>query len=241
MVESASQASGISIAITCGRLRPASVSISTALSSEPVSLPPGRITGKIFSISSPNWSDASTDSRAFIQLTLPRTVLISPLWQMIAIRMRQLPGGKRVGGKTLVHHAQRAARVGVGQLAVELGDLRREQQSFIYDGARGQRRNIEKILLAISARGDFGFGAPADHVQLPLEFVLRSCRRRRAGTPARCKAAWRAPARPIASPCTGVSRQPRTVSPSSRAIRSTMPSQISRCCGSTGRNIMPTP
>ena len=46
MVESASQASGISIAITCGRLRPASVSNSTALSSEAVSLPPGRITGK---------------------------------------------------------------------------------------------------------------------------------------------------------------------------------------------------
>ena len=109
---SASQASGISIAITCGKLRPASVSISTALSSDAVSLPPGRITGKIFvRCRRRTASDASTISRAFIQLTLPRTVLISPLWQIIAVRMRQLPGRKRVGRKALVHHAQRAARV----------------------------------------------------------------------------------------------------------------------------------
>ena len=42
-------------------------------------------------------------------------------------------------------------------------------------------------------------------------------------------------------PLMGVSRQPRTVRPSSRAIFSTMPSQMSRSCVSTGRNTMPTP
>ena len=70
------------MAITCGRLRPPSVRNSTALSSEPVSLKFGRITGKILEMSLPNKSDSSVDSRAFIQLTFPRTVLISPLWQM---------------------------------------------------------------------------------------------------------------------------------------------------------------
>ena len=41
--------------------------------------PPGRTTGSTFGRSSPNSSEASCDSRARIQLTLPRSVLISPL------------------------------------------------------------------------------------------------------------------------------------------------------------------
>ena len=68
--------------ITCGRLRPASVSNSTALSSIAESLPPGMMMGSSFLMSSPNSGDASTDCRAYIQFTFPRSVLISPLWQM---------------------------------------------------------------------------------------------------------------------------------------------------------------
>ena len=44
------------------------------------SLPPSRTIGTIFLISSPSRSDSSSASRAFIQLMLPRSVLISPLW-----------------------------------------------------------------------------------------------------------------------------------------------------------------
>jgi hypothetical protein len=44
--------------------------------------PPGRTTGSTFCRSSPKSSLASWDSRARIQLTLPRNVLISPLWAM---------------------------------------------------------------------------------------------------------------------------------------------------------------
>ena len=51
IVESASQASGISIAITCGSSRPAIVSIWTALSSAAESLPFGEMTGKIWLMS----------------------------------------------------------------------------------------------------------------------------------------------------------------------------------------------
>ncbi len=68
--------------ITCGRLRPASVSSSTALSIIAESLPPGVMMGKSFLMSLPKSGEASTDWRACIQLILPRSVLISPLWQM---------------------------------------------------------------------------------------------------------------------------------------------------------------
>ena len=74
------QASGISMAITWGRERPDWKRNSTALSSEPESLPSGVMTGKSLLIW-PSYSGlASTDCRAVIQLTLPRMVLISPLW-----------------------------------------------------------------------------------------------------------------------------------------------------------------
>ena len=46
------------------------------------SLPFGLMIGRIFSMSSPNGSDSKRASRACIQLTLPRTVLISPLCAM---------------------------------------------------------------------------------------------------------------------------------------------------------------
>src|ERR1017187_3189462 len=74
-------ASGISMAITCASERPDWYRNSTALSSEAESLPPGIITGYSFSICSPYSGLSSSDWRAFIQLTLPRMVLISPLWQ----------------------------------------------------------------------------------------------------------------------------------------------------------------
>ncbi len=45
--------------------------------------PPGETIGRTLARSSPNASEASCDSRARIQLTLPRSVLISPLWASI--------------------------------------------------------------------------------------------------------------------------------------------------------------
>ena len=51
------------------------------MSNIPESLPLVSITGMIFCSSSPNSFDSNRLSRAAIQLTLPRRVLISPLWQ----------------------------------------------------------------------------------------------------------------------------------------------------------------
>ena len=44
----------------------------------------------------------------------------------VAVGVRQLPGGEGVGAETLVHQAERADQVGVLQLGVEVGDLRRQ-------------------------------------------------------------------------------------------------------------------
>ena len=77
-----SQASGIIIISECGSERPPSSRISSTLSKIAESLPFSFATGSSFWRSSPNSSESSCDSRARIQLTLPRSVLISPLWQM---------------------------------------------------------------------------------------------------------------------------------------------------------------
>src|SRR6266496_398808 len=44
----------------------------------------------------------------------------------ISVRMSTLPTGKRIRREALVHEADRADRVGIGQLAVKVGNLRGE-------------------------------------------------------------------------------------------------------------------
>ena len=68
--------------MACGSSRPARVSSSTQLSNWAESLPSVLITGMIFLRSSPKTWLVNSAWRAFIQLTLPRSVLISPLWAM---------------------------------------------------------------------------------------------------------------------------------------------------------------
>ena len=72
--------SGIIIIIACGNERPARTSSSRQLSNMAESLPSVQTTGRIFLMSSPNNSDSNIAWRACIQLVLPRSVLISPLW-----------------------------------------------------------------------------------------------------------------------------------------------------------------
>ncbi len=89
----------------------------------------------------------------------------------VAIRMRQRPSGKCIGGKTLVDEAQRAARGRIAQFLIKFGDLRGQQQPFIHDGARGQRRHVEKVLLADIERSHGGLRPAADDVQLALQLI----------------------------------------------------------------------
>ena len=74
-------ASGIIIMTACGSERPVCCSSSTALSNCPESLVDGSMIGKSFRTSSKS-GEANIAWRAYIQFTLPRSVLISPLWAM---------------------------------------------------------------------------------------------------------------------------------------------------------------
>ncbi len=71
-----------------------------------------------------------------------------------------------------MHQAERADHFGIAQLRVEVGDLRRQQQSLVDDGAGGERGNVEEALLGNIGLGDFGLGALADDVELALELVF---------------------------------------------------------------------
>ena len=177
--------------ITCGRLRPASVSSSTALSSIAESLPPGVMIGK-------QLLDVVAEQRRR-QHRLARVHPVDVAAQRVdfavvadvAIGMRELPARKRIGREALVHQAQRADHFGIEQLLVELGDLRRQQQAFVDDGARGKRRNVEEVLLFEVRRRDFALRracaprracararpdpSPAPRDENLLDVGLRSC------------------------------------------------------------------
>ena len=77
-----SHASGIIISTECGRLRPPMWSSSRTSSNDAESEAPGVQIGNSRSRSPGITSEASSASRARIQLRLPMTVLISPLWAM---------------------------------------------------------------------------------------------------------------------------------------------------------------
>ncbi len=53
----------------------------------------------------------------------------------IAVRMRQLPTGKRVGREPLMDQAERAGDERIGQLKVELFNLRSQHQTLVDGGA----------------------------------------------------------------------------------------------------------
>ena len=76
------QGSGIIIIMASGSERPPMTMSSSTLSNIAESEPFGFTTGTIFLMSAPKSGEASRGSRAFIQFTLPRRVLISPLWAM---------------------------------------------------------------------------------------------------------------------------------------------------------------
>src|SRR5262249_40332045 len=80
MASSPLHGSGIIIMTACGNDRPLRTSISRALSNMAESLPAWSMIGKILAMSGPNNLDWNMLWRAVIQLTLPRSVLISPLW-----------------------------------------------------------------------------------------------------------------------------------------------------------------
>ena len=77
------QASGTSMVLAIGAERPARTITSNTASSAPESEVPAGTIGLMSSAISPNVLEAMRISWLRIQLTLPRRVLISPLWASI--------------------------------------------------------------------------------------------------------------------------------------------------------------
>ena len=61
---------------------------------------------------------------------------------------------------------------GIGQLEVELLDLRGQHQALVDDGAAGEGRNVEISLPSMSDVGHLVFSAAADEIEQALEGVL---------------------------------------------------------------------
>ena len=88
-----------------------------------------------------------------------------------AERMREVPGGKRVRRKALVHHGQRRHHRFIVQVEVVLADLVCEQHALVDDRARRKRRHIEFLAVPQMQRLDSMPRALPNHVELPLERV----------------------------------------------------------------------
>src|SRR5437899_960055 len=86
--------------------------------------------------------------------------------------MGELPTGKSVGRETLMDKAQRAGRIGIRKIAVEVRNLRCQQESFVNDRARRQRRNVKEFLVLNIRFGNFFFSALAHHIQLALKRIF---------------------------------------------------------------------
>ena len=83
MVSCPLHGSGIIISIACGSERPAITSSSSTLSNMAESLPPSPMIGQdLLEVVAEERRLEQSASRACIQLMLPRSVLISPLWAM---------------------------------------------------------------------------------------------------------------------------------------------------------------
>ena len=82
----------------------------------------------------------------------------------IAVGMSPLPTWKGVRGKPLVHKAQRAHNIGIGQFAIEVRDLLREQEPFVDDRPAGERWNVKHLRVFDPGFANFAFGTLANDV-----------------------------------------------------------------------------
>ena len=115
--------------------------------------PPSSISGRQSARSSPNASEESTASRARIQLTLPRTVLISPLWAII----RSGCASSQLGAVFVEKREWTIANVlrsdEVAEVGVELRQLRRRQHPLVDDRPAGHAREEDVVRRTRARRG----------------------------------------------------------------------------------------
>ena len=136
----------------------------------------GPISGSIFKRSAPSSCEVIAWRRACIQLTLPRTVLISPLWHRNRYGWARRHDGKGVGRKALVDQGQGRDRQRIAQIPVKAADLRRQQQALKDEGARRERRHVKiaqrRHAVLLGQRHEAVQGLLADGQDLALERIL---------------------------------------------------------------------
>ena len=71
-----------------------------------------------------------------------------------------------------MHQSQRAGHQRVGQLKVELLNLRSQHQALVDDGSTGERRHVEIFLALNLRRRNLVLRAPPHAIQQPLEVLL---------------------------------------------------------------------
>jgi hypothetical protein len=85
-----------------------------------------------------------------------------------AERLRQLPGGERVGRVALVEHSQSALVIGIAQIGVERRQLVRGEQTLVHERAAGQAGHVEAPVDELAPLGA-ALDLLAREVQLLLE------------------------------------------------------------------------
>ena len=185
--------------------------------------------------------------RARIQLTLPRSVLISPLWQTSRNGCARSHVGNVLVEKRWCTIASADTMRLVREVEEVLADLVREQHALVDERARRHRRHVE--LLAVLAGCSAWIAWPerlADDVELALERVLVhvvACRGRRTpgGSPARppscaptarrCRSARRA-----SRAASGPRSRRRARSPARRPCATPAPAAGTPCRRRSGRS-----
>ena len=93
----------------------------------------------------------------------------------VAIGVRELPAGKRVGGEALVNEAEGAGDERIGQFEVELLNLRSQHQALVDDGAAGERGDVEVVLALDVGQQPFRFRCGGARGRAGARTRLRPC------------------------------------------------------------------
>src|SRR5579872_554014 len=95
----------------------------------------------------------------------------------VAIGVRTLPTGKCVRRKPLMDQAQCASYIWIGELAVEICNLVREQQPFVDNRSARERGDVKHLSILDAGYANFVFSALAHDIKLALEGIFIQARR----------------------------------------------------------------
>src|SRR5579872_5340524 len=86
--------------------------------------------------------------------------------------MGALPAWKSIGREALVHEAECADHLGIGEFAIEAGELRGQNQTLVNNRATRKRRNVKRGRIFDVGVAYFVLRALAHEIKLALECVF---------------------------------------------------------------------